>query len=125
MSGLNLVSQVAPPAEEGRTFQFNRRIASVSFDPSLRRSKQSLRGSQSSMSSRLSRVSQVLRASVASRPSAFAQDAHVRGSIASRASGFAAADAAVNDEAESDEASNVEENAVAMEDDVEEKIMSD
>ena len=39
--------QVAPPAENGYAFKFNKRIASHSFDPTLQISKQSFRSSTS------------------------------------------------------------------------------
>ena len=40
-----LATEVAPPAEDGRTYKFNKRIASSSFDPALKRKAQSLRSS--------------------------------------------------------------------------------
>eukprot|EP00435_Cladocopium_sp_Y103_P023787 s447_g5.t2 len=36
-----LATEVAPPAEDGRSFKFNKRIASGSFDPALKRKPQS------------------------------------------------------------------------------------
>ncbi|CAL1171549.1 unnamed protein product [Cladocopium goreaui] len=36
-----VVEAVAPPAEDGRSFKFNKRIASGSFDPALKRKPQS------------------------------------------------------------------------------------
>lgn len=38
-----LATEVAPPAEEGASFKFNKRIGSSSFDPSLKRKPQSRR----------------------------------------------------------------------------------
>ncbi|CAL1127286.1 unnamed protein product [Cladocopium goreaui] len=42
-----LATEVAPPAEDGRSFKFNKRIASSSFDPSLKRKPQSRQFSSS------------------------------------------------------------------------------
>ncbi|CAL1145076.1 unnamed protein product [Cladocopium goreaui] len=41
-----LATEVAPPAEHGYSFKFNKRIASASFDPMLKRKPQSLRSSK-------------------------------------------------------------------------------
>ncbi|CAL1151214.1 unnamed protein product [Cladocopium goreaui] len=38
-----LATEVAPPLEDARSFKFNKRIASSSFDPALKRKPQSLR----------------------------------------------------------------------------------
>jgi len=38
-----LATEVAPPAEEGHTYKFNKRIGSSSFDPALKRKPQSRR----------------------------------------------------------------------------------
>jgi len=38
-----MATEVAPPAEEGHTYKFNKRIASASFDPALKRKPQSRR----------------------------------------------------------------------------------
>eukprot|EP00434_Breviolum_minutum_P042683 symbB.v1.2.038008.t1/scaffold5375.1/size55718/2 len=42
-----LATEVAPPAEDRVTFKFNKRIASSSFDPALKRQPQSLRTTRS------------------------------------------------------------------------------
>jgi len=42
-----LATEVAPPAEEGVTFKFDKRIGSSSFDPALKRKPQSLRSTRS------------------------------------------------------------------------------
>mmetsp|Transcript_86921 Transcript_86921/g.137868 ORF Transcript_86921/g.137868 Transcript_86921/m.137868 type:complete len:434 (-) Transcript_86921:101-1402(-) len=42
-----LATEVAPPAEDGRSFKFNKRIASNSFDPALKRKPQSRQYSSS------------------------------------------------------------------------------
>jgi len=46
-----LATEVAPPAEDGVTFKFNKRIGSSSFDPALKRQPRSLRSTRSTIDS--------------------------------------------------------------------------
>jgi len=55
-----LATEVAPPAEEGATFKFTKRIGSSSFDPALKRKPQSLRATRStSMQDSVAQVAEV------------------------------------------------------------------